>query len=237
MSRPAPGAYRFDLGKNMTGWSASCPAGCSAGKTITRHAEILNPTARAHRQLRAPKCTDDTRGRRREKRLTPRFTFPRFSVVNDRPARKTELKADAVTGVVLLPTRAAGPVRMFPPMINQLQHNIVWGQRGNFWKSPTARAQRAARWTATPRCSYATACKHGRIRAFSTSGCRTWPTRRRKSASSRWSLPTSCSPTTGRRRRTCGPTRASSALDVLSCYGDRRILQRHYGRWPGTIRF
>ena len=61
-----------------------------------------------------------------------------------------ELTPDKVTGVVVHSDMApAGEFETSKPLINQLQHNILWGQKGNFLDVPTDCPQRDERlgWT------------------------------------------------------------------------------------------
>src|SRR5262249_15279436 len=57
-----------------------------------------------------------------------------------------ELRPDNLTGIVIhsdiTPT---GDLETSNPLINQLQHNIIWGQKGNFLDVPTDCPQRDER--------------------------------------------------------------------------------------------
>ena len=79
----------------------------------------------------------------------PHFTFQgfRYVAVEGWPGEPT---LDALTGVVVhsdMP--ATGQFTTSNPLLNQLQHNIVWGQKGNFLDVPTDCPQRDERlgWT------------------------------------------------------------------------------------------
>ncbi len=61
-----------------------------------------------------------------------------------------ELTPDALTGVVVHSDMApASEFETSKPLVNQLQHNILWGQKGNFLDVPTDCPQRDERlgWT------------------------------------------------------------------------------------------
>ena len=79
----------------------------------------------------------------------PHFLFHGFRYVelSGFPGIPSE---DMVTGIVIhseIP--ATGSFECSDPLINQLQHNIVWGQKGNFVEVPTDCPQRDERlgWT------------------------------------------------------------------------------------------
>jgi alpha-L-rhamnosidase len=141
----------FDLGQNMVGRVRLKVSG-KAGTTVTlRHAEVLNPDGSLYTtNLRRARQTDHYTLRGvGEEVWEPRFTFHGFRYVElsgyaGTPTRET------ITGVVIhsdMPP--TGSFRCSDPLINQLQHNIEWGQRGNFVDVPTDCPQRDERlgWT------------------------------------------------------------------------------------------
>jgi alpha-L-rhamnosidase len=140
-----------DLGQNMVGWVRLKVQG-PAGTTVTlRHAEVLDKAGNFYTaNLRGAKATAKytLKGEGVEV-FEPRFTFFgfRYVAVDGFPGTLTP---DAVTGVVVhSDMRQTGTFATSNPKINQLQHNIVWGQKGNFLDVPTDCPQRDERlgWT------------------------------------------------------------------------------------------
>jgi len=141
----------LDMGQNMVGWlrfHVTAPA----GTTITlRHAEVLDKNGNFYTaNLRAAKQTIryTTKGQGVET-FEPHFTFQgfRYVAVAGWPG---EPPLDAFTGIVV--HSAIDPTGTFESssaMLNQLQHNIIWGQKGNFVDVPTDCPQRDERlgWT------------------------------------------------------------------------------------------
>lgn len=140
-----------DMGQNLVGWVRLRVRG-EAGDTLElRHAEVLNPDGslyldnlRNARQEVSYTLADDT-----PQELEPYFTFQGFRYVGVK-GYPGELDANSIEAVVLhsdLPI--VGQFETSDPMINQLQSNIVWGQRGNFLEVPTDCPQRDERmgWT------------------------------------------------------------------------------------------
>ena len=123
-----------------------------AGTTVTlRFAEVLNALGEIYTaNLRTARATDYYTFRGDGEEIwEPKFTFHGFRYVElvDYPGPVTR---ETITGIVLhsdmTPT---GSFECSEPLLNQLQHNIVWGQKGNFVDIPTDCPQRDERlgWT------------------------------------------------------------------------------------------
>lgn len=147
----------FDLGQNMVG-RVRLKARGKAGQTFTlRHAEALiadpplSPNGTLYSvALRTAKATDHyTCQSEGEEIWEPRFTFHGFRYV-EVTGCDPQPPLDTVTGVVLhsdLPF--TGRFECSEPLLNRLQKNIQWSQRGNFLSLPTDCPQRDERlgWT------------------------------------------------------------------------------------------
>jgi len=141
------GTYVFDLGQNMVGWARLRLSGTAGTRATLRFAEVLNPDGTPYyTNLRGAKATDQYvfKGGGQEV-YEPRFTFHGFRYVE--LAGATQPPAlDAITGVVLHSAMPlTGTFVTSSSMINQLQSNILWGQKGNFLSIPTDCPQRDER--------------------------------------------------------------------------------------------
>jgi len=141
----------FDMGQNMVGWVRLKVRGATGTTVTLRHAEVLDKDGNFY--------TDNLRQAEQTVRYTlkgegeevyePRFSFQgfRYVAVDGLPGEPTPHN---LTGIVIhsdmTPT---GSFEASKPLINQLQHNIVWGQKGNFLDVPTDCPQRDERlgWT------------------------------------------------------------------------------------------
>jgi alpha-L-rhamnosidase len=141
----------FDMGQNMVGRVRLAVRGASGTTVTLRHAEVLDREGNFY--------TDNLRGAAQTVRYTlkgggdelyePHFTFHgfRYVAVDGLPGTPTP---ENLTGVVIhsdmTPT---GSFETSKPLVNQLQHNIAWGQKGNFLDVPTDCPQRDERmgWT------------------------------------------------------------------------------------------
>ena len=140
-----------DMGQNMVGRVRLRVSG-PAGTTVTlRHAEVLDREGNFYTaNLRAAKqeVSYVLKGGGEEV-YEPYFTFQgfRYVAVDGYPG---PLVPDRVTGIVIhsdMPV--TGHFETSNPLLNQLQHNIRWGQKGNFLDVPTDCPQRDERlgWT------------------------------------------------------------------------------------------
>jgi alpha-L-rhamnosidase len=152
----------IDMGQNMVGrvrLRVDCPPGT---RIELRHAEVLDREGNFYTDnLRkaAQKLVYTCRGGGVET-YEPLFTFQgfRYVAVSGYPGR---VEKDMITGIVIhSDLEQAGSFSCNNSLINQLQHNIVWGQKGNFLDVPTDCPQRDERlgWTGDAEVFAPTAC-------------------------------------------------------------------------------
>jgi alpha-L-rhamnosidase len=172
LTEPKKGAYVFDMGQNFAGWVRLNVKGKAGTKVVLRFAEMLNPDGTVYtKNLREARCTDTyiLKGKGQEI-WEPRFTFHgfRYVEITGYPGKPG---LDAVTGVVVhSKAPMAGAFECSNPMVNQLWHNIVWSQRGNFIEVPTDCPQRDERlgWTGDAQIFIRTATYNMDVAAFFT---------------------------------------------------------------------
>ena len=161
-----------DLGQNMVGWPKLTVEG-PAGTTVTlRHAEVLDKDGNFYTEnLREAKETlrYTLKGGGRET-FEPHFTFfgGRYVAVDGYPG---EVTTESLRGVVIhseLPP--GGDFETSSALLNQLQHNIRWGQKGNFLDVPTDCPQRNERmgWTGDAQAFARTAAFNFDVASFFT---------------------------------------------------------------------
>jgi alpha-L-rhamnosidase len=172
ITEPEPGHWVFDLGQNMVGvvrLKVSAPAGT---QVTLRHAEMLNPDGTIYtKNLRgAPSIDNYTCKGGGTETWQPRFTFHGFRYVDITGLAKRPDKS-AVTGIVIgSDTPRAGEFSCSDPLVNQLQSNIQWGQRGNYISVPTDCPQRDERlgWMGDAEVFIRTATYNADVAAFFT---------------------------------------------------------------------
>ena len=166
------GEVVFDMGQNMVGWVRLKVRGNKGDKVILKFAEVLDKDGNFYTEnLRAAKCTDTyfLKGDGEEIH-EPYFTFHGFRFVQIEGLNKMP-ELDQITGVVIhsemTPT---GTFVCSDSLINQLQQNIQWGQKGNFLDVPTDCPQRNERlgWTGDAQVFSPTAAFNFNVAAFYT---------------------------------------------------------------------
>src|ERR671916_2196062 len=170
VTEPKSGVYIFDMGRNMVGWVRLKVQGEAGTEVTLRHAEALNPDGTIYTtNLRFARATDRYVLRSgSEEVYEPRFTFHGFRYV-EVTGYPGEPPLEAITGrVVHSATPPAGSFECSSPMVNKLQSNILWGQRGNFLSIPTDCPQRDERlgWTGDAQVFVRTASFNMDVAAF-----------------------------------------------------------------------
>jgi alpha-L-rhamnosidase len=145
------GEQVIDFGQNLVGWVTIKVSGKAGDKITTSHAEVLDKAGNFYiDNLRAAKAQNiyllSGKG---EETFEPHFTWQgfRYLKIEGYPG---ELKPENFTAVALYSSmKPTGSFTSSHPLLNQLQHNIEWGLKGNFLDVPTDCPQRDERlgWT------------------------------------------------------------------------------------------
>jgi alpha-L-rhamnosidase len=231
----APGVHVFDLGQNMVGWVRLTLEDKPGTRVELRFGEMLEADGSVYREnLFRARATDIflAAGRGVET-FEPRFTFHGFRYVEatglENPTEET------ITGcVVHSDAPESGQFACSHELVNQLQRNITWGQRGNFLSVPTDCPQRSERlgWTADAQVFLPTASLNMDVAAFMTK----WGDDLLDGQS-----PEGGYPDVAPRlivRHDGAPAWADAGIIVpwtlYRRYGDRRLVERH---WPPMERY
>ena len=166
------GSLVADMGQNMVGWIRLKVSGPKGTVIKVRHAEVLDKYGEFYTEnLRSAKAqfTYALSGAG-EEIYEPRFTFFgfRFIEVTGFPGTLT---TDNITGIVVHSDMdPTGTFECSYPLLNQLQHNIKWGQKGNFVDVPTDCPQRDERlgWTGDAQAFSRTAAFNYNVAPFFT---------------------------------------------------------------------
>lgn len=141
----------IDFGQNLVGWVMMKVKGNAGDKIIISHAEVLDKKGNFYTDnLRHAKAQDTYILKGGEEEIfEPHFTWHgfRFIKIEGYPG---EINPENFTAVALYSDmKPTGTFTSSNALINQLQHNIQWGQKGNFLDVPTDCPQRDERlgWT------------------------------------------------------------------------------------------
>ncbi len=141
----------IDFGQNLVGWVQVKVSGKAGDKITISHAEVMDKAGDFYTDnLRSAKSQDVyiLKGGG-EEFFEPQFTWQGFRYIKVEGIAG-ELKPENFTATALYSDMApTGSFTTSNPLINQLQHNIQWGQKGNFLDVPTDCPQRDERlgWT------------------------------------------------------------------------------------------
>lgn len=149
--RTPKGEQVIDFGQNMVGWVQVKASGKAGDKIILYHAEVLDKFGNFYTEnLRPAKQQNNyILSGSGEEVFEPHFTFQGFRYVKVE-GYPGEISLENFKAIALYSDmKSTGQFASSHPLVNQLQHNIQWGQRGNFLDVPTDCPQRDERlgWT------------------------------------------------------------------------------------------
>jgi alpha-L-rhamnosidase len=225
----------LDMGQNMVGWvrfRLTAPAGT---EIKLRHAEVLDKNGDLYTEnLRSAKETIRyvAKGQGVEV-YEPHFTFQgfRYVAVSNWPG---EVKAENFAGVVVHSAMdRTGTFESSSELLNRLEHNIIWGQKGNFVDVPTDCPQRDERlgWTGDAQVFAATASFNHDTAAFYTKWLKDVALDQEDDGAVPFVIPNALSHETRK-----GEAASAGWADVATvlpwtlyqAFGDRRILDEQY---------
>jgi len=166
------GEQVIDFGQNLVGFVQLKATGKAGDKIIISHAEVLDKKGNFYTEnLRAAKQQNTyiLSGKGVET-FEPHFTFQGFRYIKIE-GYPGELKPENFTAVALYSDmKPTGNFSTSNALLNQLQHNIQWGQKGNFLDVPTDCPQRDERlgWTGDAQAFSRTASFNMQVNNFFT---------------------------------------------------------------------
>ena len=161
-----------DFGQNLVGWITLKVKGKSGDKIIILHAEVLDKEGNFYTEnLRAAEAEIQyiVKGDAEEV-YEPHLTFFGFRYVKVE-GYPGELKNENIMATAVYSDMApTGNFSSSNSLLNQLQHNIQWGQKGNFIDVPTDCPQRDERlgWTGDAQVFFRTAAYNMNAATFFT---------------------------------------------------------------------
>ncbi|PTX95182.1 alpha-L-rhamnosidase [Spartobacteria bacterium LR76] len=231
---------RYDMGQNFSGRIRIQVTAPRDTALTFRFAETLDPDGSLYTEnLRSARATDTyiCKGGG-EETWEPLFTFHGFRYVE-----VDGLPADArlnITGLVLQSdTPPTGEFSCSHPLLNQLQHNITWGQRSNFLEAPTDCPQRDERlgWTGDAQVFIRTAAFNMNVRRF----FHKWVQDIRDAQRASGGVPEIIPCPRPWDNEDGGPAWSDATIicpwTVYLCYGDTQILSDHYDSMRRYLEF
>ena len=229
-----------DLGQNMVGRIRLKVRGEAGTTVVLRFAERLNTDGSLYvTNYRGAKSIDSfTLAGGGEEILEPKFTFHGFQYVEI--SGISSLNPEDVRGIVLHSAwEPQGEFECSNPLINQLQHNIQWGWKGNSLDVPTDCPQRDERlgWTGDAQVFVRTACFNSNVASFFEK----YQQDLEDSQSPEGQIPP-VAPFMDITGADGGPAWSDAFLicpwTIYRYFGDERILSKHYSsmkRWVDSL--
>jgi alpha-L-rhamnosidase len=238
------GEQVIDFGQNLVGWVKFKVSGKKGDTIRLSHAEVLDKPGDFYTANLRSAVSIDTYvlNGDGEETFEPHFTWQGFRYVRV-VGYPGEIKPENFTAITLYSgMRTAGTFTCSNPLINQLQHNIIWGQRGNFLDVPTDCPQRDERlgWTGDAQVFSRTATFNYNVHNFFTKWLKDVAADQYSSGAVPHVIPDVI------KRAGSEPGGSAGWSDVATivpwnmylAYGDKRILENQYNSmkaWVGYI--
>lgn len=238
--RTPKGELVADFGQNLVGWVELKARGPRDTRITLSHAEVLDKAGNFY--------TDNLRTAKQqtiyylkgnqEQIFSPHFTFQGFRYVRVE-GYPQELRPEDLTAVVIhADMTPTGTFKTSNPLLNQLQHNIVWGQKGNFVDVPTDCPQRDERlgWTGDAQAFYNTAAYNMDVSGFFTKWLKDVKADQHKDGNIPFVVPDVL---TQNDAGSAGWADVSTIIPwgMYMTYGDKRILETQYSSMKGWVDF
>ncbi len=243
ITRTPNGETVFDLGQNFTGWARLRVSGAAGTEITMRFAEVMGHDGNIYTgNLRLAKQTDRyiMKGGGPEV-YEPHFTYHgfRYVAVRGLPAAATD---STITGIALSSDlEQTGTFVTSDTMLNELQHNIVWGQRSNFLGVPTDCPQRDERlgWTGDAEVFAPTAAFNMNVDGFFANWLADVAIDQHADGSLPWVIPNPMGGDSTDKAGTAGWGDAATIVPwtMYLAYGDRALLARQYPSMRAWVDF
>ncbi|MDF2791666.1 MAG: alpha-L-rhamnosidase [Neobacillus sp.] len=231
----------IDMGQNMVGrirFKVSAPEGTHI---VLKHAEVLDKDGNIYfgnLKFAKQKVEYITKGEGKES-FAPHFTFQgfRYVKVEGYPGQENGLPLENFLGEVIhSDMEQAGQFECSNPLVNRLQQNIVWGQRGNFLDVPTDCPQRSERlgWTADAQVFIETALFNYQGGSFFTKWLRDLKADQLPNGNVPFVIP---NVEGGVGSAAWGDAATIIPWTVFQTYGDKRLLREQYDSMKAWVEY
>ncbi len=228
----------IDFGQNLVGWVRFKVNGKAGTVIKISHAEVLDKAGNFYTaNLRAAKQQISyTLKGGGDEQYEPHFTYQgfRYIKIEGYPGQIDTASFRAVA--VYSDMKTTGSFTCSNPLINQLQHNIAWGQKGNFVDVPTDCPQRDERlgWTGDAQVFSQTAAFNMDVSGFFTK----WLADMKADQQPDGSIPFVIPNVLGRRSvASAGWADAATIIpwNMYLAYGDKSILANQYSSMKAWV--
>lgn len=229
-----------DFGQNLVGWVELKANGAVGTKITVSHAEVLDKAGNFYTEnLRTAKQQHIFYlNGHHDQVFSSHFSFQGFRYVKIE-GYPGKLSPEDLTAVAIhsdMPS--TGTFTTSNPLLNQLQHNIVWGQKGNFVDVPTDCPQRDERlgWTGDAQAFFNTAAYNKDVSGFFTKWLKDLKADQHQDGSIPFVSP-SVLPSDQTGVAGWGDAATIIPWEMYQSYGDLRILETQYSSMVGWVSF
>lgn len=231
------GERLIDFGQILTGFVEFKITGTDGQKITLRHAEVLDKEGNFYPDtLRQAISTDNFICNGHAQTFTPHFTFHGFRYICIEGLEDIELE-NFTACILHTEMEETGTFTTSNPLINQLQSNIQWSQRGNFLDIPTDCPQRDERlgWTGDAQVFAGTAAYNHNVALFFTK----WLRDLASEQTEEYGVPHVVPNILGDQEGAAAWSDAAVIIPwvVYQTYGDLRVLEDQFESMKGWIDF
>jgi len=230
----------LDFGQNLVGWVKFNLKGAAGASITLEHGEVMDKAGnfysdnlrRAKQQIKYVFKGEGTES------YEPNFTYMGFRYVKV-TGNTVNITPEAFKAIAIYADmETTGSFSTSNALLNQLQHNIEWGQKGNFLDVPTDCPQRDERlgWTGDAQVFYRTAAFNMDVAGFFTKWMKDVAADQLPNGSVPFVVPNVLG------ENSTGSTGWADAAtiipwDMYLTYGDKNILETQYPSMKGWVDF
>ncbi len=231
----------IDFGQNLTGFVRMKVSGAAGTQVTINHAEVLDKKGNFYTaNLRAARCEINyTLKGTGEEIFEPHFSFFGFRYIRIKNY-PMEINLDNFNAVVVhTDMPKTGEFTSSNALINQLQHNIQWGQKGNFLDVPTDCPQRDERlgWTGDAQAFVRTASYNFDVSGFFNKWLTDVAYDQNKSGSVPFVIPDVLSRGKIETSAGWGDVSVIAPWTMYNVYGDKKLLERQYPSMKAYVEY
>jgi alpha-L-rhamnosidase len=230
----------IDFGQNLVGWVKLKASGKKGDRINIQHAEVLDKFGNFYTEnMRSAKTTASyILSGEGEEAFEPHFTFYGFRYIKIEGDLGEINPADFTAVTLYSDMPLTGSFTSSHPLVNQLQQNIQWGQRGNFLDVPTDCPQRDERlgWTGDAQAFSRTATFNFNVHNFFAKWLRDVEADQLQNGSVPFVVPNVLG------QNSAGSAGWADAATIIPwnlylVYGDKRILANQYNSMKNWVGF
>ena len=232
--RTPRGETVIDFGQEVTGYVEVRIKAERGARILLHHAEVLDKEGNFYTDnLRKAKCENLYVCSGGEDVFKPSFSFQGFRYVRLSEFPTETIDLDAFCAIVVhSDMKRTGYFRCGNEKINQLYHNVIWGQKGNYLDTPTDCPQRDERlgWTGDAQVFARTAAINFNVKKFFTKWLGEMAIEQRPNGGIPEFIPR-CKKNRGEYVAVATGWADAACIipwEIYLAYGDKKLLAEHY---------